>query len=142
MFSLEHSRSLIRTMGSACSKLIEICRKHQREEFIPFLEGFLNYPTEGEISTETVVDFSIRLSSFRHIMLAIASESKTMLRPDISLLVLMATLEGENDVLEQKMFKAVEFSKEFFECLRISLLSVFGEKEDPLQELFSNISEN
>lgn len=141
MFSLECYGSLIRTMSSTCSKLIEICKKHEREEFIPFLEVFLKYPTTGaEISTETVVDFSIRLSSFRHIMLALASESRTMLRSDISMMILMATLEGEN-VLEQKMFKAVEFSKDFFECLRTSL-SEFGEKGNPLQELFSNISEN
>ena len=140
MSSLERYGSLIGTMSSTCSKLIKICRKHQREEFIPFLEVFLNYPTEGEISTETVVDFSIRLSSFRHIMLAVASESKTMLRPDISMLTLMATIEGGN-ALEQKMLKAVEFSKDFFECLRISLLE-FGEKGDSLQELFNNISEN
>ena len=141
MSSLERYGSLIRTMSSMCSKLIEVCKKHEREEFIPFLEVFLNYQTEGEISTETVVDFSIRLSSFRHIMLAIASESKTMLRPDISLLVLMATLEGENDVLEQKMFKVVEFSKDFFECIRTSL-SEFGEKDNSLQELFNNIPKN
>ena len=134
MSSTEQYKSLMKTIS-------EVCKKHQREEFIPFLENFLNYPTEeSEISTETIVDFTIKLNSFRHILLALADEGRAIIRPDISMLVLMATIEGEN-VMEWKVFKTVEFSKEFFECLRTSL-SEFKEKEGPLQELFNNISEN
>jgi len=127
---------LFEDMSNLASKLIPICKKHSREEFIPFLEKFLDFPNKN-LSLETIVEFNVELESYKYILQMIGSSTKTLLRKDMLEFLELAHLCGEDAREWDIVKKNASFSLEFCQCVRITLEEKYGNDENSLNELLS-----